>query len=286
MQQRVEIGGVFLDQVSATDAKMRLAEFAASNQPHQVITANVDFIRQAWASPEFNHLINTADMVVADGMPLVWLSRLTRQPLPERVTGMQLFESCCELAVEHQYSIFLLGAAPRVAERTAILLKIRYPGLHIAGTYSPPMGDFTPEEEAKIVHMIKEAKPTMLMVAFGCPKQDRFIRKIMHITGVPISIGIGGIFNFIAGGKRRAPLWMQQCGLEWLHRLVQEPTRLWERYVVHDLPVLLMLLVGMLLNMQLRLSSAPAPEPTPISTLTLMKREAPGDAITYEKSVA
>lgn len=269
MRDQIDVGGVLIDRLTNEAAKSRLATFAASGQPHQIVTANVDFIRKAWNSPDFHGLINTADLVVADGMPLVWLSKLTGQPLPERITGMQLLNACCELAVDHDYSLFLLGGEPGLADNAAAVLYGMYPGLRIAGTYAPPIGEFTPEEEEEMVQMIQAARPTILLVGLGCPKQDTFIRKTMCRTGVPISIGVGGIYNFITKRKQRAPKWMQDMGLEWCFRLMQEPGRLWRRYFVEDLPVVVRLFGAQLLGYRWPHPPAPQAEPPPASSESL-----------------
>lgn len=288
MRDQIDVGGVLIDRLTTAEAKVQLAGFAASGQPHQIVTANVDFIKKAWNSPDFHGLINTANLVVADGMPLVWLSKLTGQPLPERVTGMQLLNACCELAEEHDYSLFLLGGEPGLADSAADVLTAKYPNLRIAGTYAPPIGEFTEEEEEEMVQIIRAARPTILLVGLGCPKQDTFIRKTMCRTGVPISIGVGGIFNFITQRKRRAPKWMQEMGLEWCFRLMQEPGRLWKRYFVDDLPVVLRLFGAMLIGYHWPHPPAPTYETAPVSNESLysdVERAHPVQNGTYAEPV-
>jgi N-acetylglucosaminyldiphosphoundecaprenol N-acetyl-beta-D-mannosaminyltransferase len=141
------------------------------------------------------------------------------------------------LAAKEGYSVFLLGGEEGVPQAAAAILAERYPGLQIAGAYAPPLGPFSDAENRKMVEMIRAARPHMLFVAFGAPKQDLWIAHHQAEIGVPVAVGVGGVFNFITGRVPRAPVWMQKSGTEWLFRLVQEPRRLWRRYFVQDMPI-------------------------------------------------
>jgi N-acetylglucosaminyldiphosphoundecaprenol N-acetyl-beta-D-mannosaminyltransferase len=207
-----------------------------------VVTVNVDFLRLARKDTGFQGIVNGADLVLADGMPLVWASRRRPTPLPCRVTGVDMMMACAQLAANRGYSIFLLGAEPGVAHKTAEVLRERFPNLRIVGTYSPP-GSEVADHDDKSVHIVRAAKPDMLFVAFGAPKQEQWIRLHKAYLNVPVCMGVGGSFDMLAGNVRRAPLWLQRHGLEWLYRLVQEPRRLWKRYIVHDLPVFVRLML-------------------------------------------
>jgi N-acetylglucosaminyldiphosphoundecaprenol N-acetyl-beta-D-mannosaminyltransferase len=239
MNSQVRILGANIDQVRMDEAMKTIHEFVVSQQPHQVVTVNLDFLRIAQENPEFQGVINRSDLAVADGMPLVWASQWLGAPLPERVTGVELVDECCALAAREGYSIFLLGGAEGVPEAAAAKLNERHPGQRIAGTYSPPMGPISAEEDQKMVDMIRAAKPQMLFVAFGAPKQDIWIAQHRNVLGVPVAVGVGGVFNFLTGRVRRAPEWMQRSGLEWLYRVSQEPRRLWRRYFVQDMPIMM-----------------------------------------------
>jgi len=142
--------------------------------------------------------------------------------------------------------VFLLGAAPGVADEAARTLQARYPRLRIAGVYSPPFGSETPEEDARMVQMIRDAEPGILFVALGAPRQDQWIRAHRHALGVPVAMGVGCVFDLLAGVVDRAPTWMQRTGLEWAFRLGQEPGRLWRRYIVEDIPTFGRLFFGSL----------------------------------------
>jgi N-acetylglucosaminyldiphosphoundecaprenol N-acetyl-beta-D-mannosaminyltransferase len=235
MRTQVNLLGTLIDCVDATEAIARVDTYVQSRRFHQVVTVNVDFLRLAGKHEGFRDLVNSSDLVLADGMPLVWASRRRPVPLPARLTGVDMILACAQLAVSRGYGIFLLGAAPGVANDAAQVLRRRFPGVRIVGTYSPPNTE--PAELERCVRMVSAANADMLFVAFGAPKQEEFIRRYRERLNVPVCMGIGGSFDMLAGNVRRAPLWVQHHGLEWLYRLAQEPRRLWKRYIIHDLPV-------------------------------------------------
>jgi len=213
----------------------RMRTFLRSGKANQVVTVNVDFLNIARRDAQFRSMVNSAELVVADGMPLVWASRARGQPLPARITGHELIHECGQLGVEAGRSFFLLGAAPGVAERAGIRLQERYPGLEIAGAYSPTFED--PEEDDRIIEIIQDLNPGFLLVALGAPLQDLWIHNHKLQLSVPVCIGVGCVFDVLAGCVSRAPRWIQRFGLEWSYRLAQEPRRLWRRYVVDDMPM-------------------------------------------------
>jgi N-acetylglucosaminyldiphosphoundecaprenol N-acetyl-beta-D-mannosaminyltransferase len=243
-RRRIELGGILLDQIDLAGAVERLESFVRSGEPHQVVTVNLDFLSIAERNPLFQETLNSADLAVADGMPLVWLSRLKGAPLEERVAGVELVHESCRLAAELGGSVFLLGAAPGIAEAAGRQLKETYPGLRVAGTYSPAVGQLTPDEDQHIIDMVRAARPDFLFVALGAPRQDLWIRQHLLELRVPVAMGVGCVFDLLAGNVRRAPRWMQRTGLEWAFRLCQEPQRLWRRYLVNDLPMLARLALG------------------------------------------
>jgi N-acetylglucosaminyldiphosphoundecaprenol N-acetyl-beta-D-mannosaminyltransferase len=245
-RRRIELGGVRIDRVDLAAAVDRIRGFLGSGKPHQVVTVNLDFLSIAERQSEFRNLINECDLAVADGMPLLWVSRLQRHALPERVTGVDLVAASCRIAEEKGHGVFLLGAGPGVADAAARALQLRYPRLRIAGVYTPPFGPLTPEEDERIVRMIQEAAPGILLVALGAPRQDQWIRAHRDQLNVPVAMGVGCVFDLLAGVVDRAPTWMQHAGLEWAFRLGQEPTRLWRRYIVNDIPTLGRLLMASL----------------------------------------
>ena len=242
MANQIDLLNVRVDRVDFAAAMEHVRRAIQLRRPRQIVTVNVDFIKLAKADSAYRRLINTADLSVADGMPLLWAARLIGAPLPERITGTDLVLGCAQMAALEGHRLFLLGAAPGVAEQAATELQRRFPGLTVCGIYAPPFGPWAEDEDRRIVERVQAARPDVLFVAFGAPRQDVWIREHMAELNVPVSIGIGGTLNFLAGKIRRAPQWMQDFGLEWLYRVVQEPGRLWKRYLLEDLPIFFQLL--------------------------------------------
>lgn len=240
-RQRVDLSGVLVDRVDAKAATTILERFISDGGRHQIVTVNTDFARLAQRDPGFRAILNRADLAVADGMPIVWLSRLLRDPLPARIAGIELLEESCRLAALQGIGVFLLGAAPGVAASAARTLESRHPGLRVAGTYSPPYGRWSAAEESQVVGAIRDAGRCVLFVAFGAPRQDEFIAAHLGEIDAAIAMGVGCAFDIIIGAKRRAPAWVQRSGLEWLWRLAQEPRRLAGRYLLQDAPLVIRL---------------------------------------------
>jgi N-acetylglucosaminyldiphosphoundecaprenol N-acetyl-beta-D-mannosaminyltransferase len=238
LRPRVDLAGTLIDQVDRALAVEWIRRFLLSGRSHQIVTVNLDFVSIATRSPSFQQVINQADLAVADGMPLVWLSRLKGRALAERVTGVDLVDECCAMAAESGQGVFLLGAAPGIAEKAARELQVRYPGLRISGTYSPPIGMLNRHEDEYMVKLVQDAAPGFLFVALGAPRQDIWIRDHLLQLNVPVAMGVGCALDLLAGSVTRAPHWIQRSGFEWAYRLAQEPGRLWRRYLLKDLPML------------------------------------------------
>jgi N-acetylglucosaminyldiphosphoundecaprenol N-acetyl-beta-D-mannosaminyltransferase len=237
-RKRIDLGGVLVDAVSLSQAAERIQGFVDAHQLtgacHQVVTVNLDFLSLARQDAGFRDALNHADLAVPDGMPLVWLSRLTGEPLAERVTGVALVDESCRLAALTGRGVFLLGAAPGVADAAGHELQRRFPGLRIAGTYAPRVGPLSVRENDDILDLVRRSAPDFLFVALGAPRQDLWIREHLPRLGVAVAMGVGCVFDVLAGVVGRAPTWMQQAGLEWAYRLQHEPRRLWRRYLVDD----------------------------------------------------
>lgn len=235
MRKLLIILGVPVDDLNMNQALLRLEDFIAigraTGRTHQVATVNADFVVNSLHDAELRRILQESDMATADGMPLVLGARLLGVPLADRVTGADLVPALAERAAQKGYSIYLLGARPGVGQRASEILQDRYPGLQIVGVMSPPNVPIQ-EMDRSILDHIKAAKPDILLVAFGNPKQEKWIRLYAHELAVPVCIGVGGTFDMIAGLTKRAPVWMQRAGIEWLFRLAQEPKRLWKRYVL------------------------------------------------------
>ncbi len=241
---RVVVDDLNFDKVTMKETIRRIVRMAKRHdRPRYVCTGNLDHLVIADRDPEFRDAYKKADLVVADGAPVVWLSRLgsraSSEALPERVAGSDLFWELARVSGEANLRLFFLGGVEGAADKAAEIVKQRYPGARIAGTYCPPFETFsTKEEQEKIRRIVRKAAPDILLVAFGAPKQEKWIAAHKDALGVPVSIGVGGSFEMAAGVRQRAPLWLQKSGLEWLYRFMQEPTRLFERYFVNDLPYL------------------------------------------------
>jgi N-acetylglucosaminyldiphosphoundecaprenol N-acetyl-beta-D-mannosaminyltransferase len=230
--------GAPMDVVTEADAVKAIVDAAEAGTGHWTITANLDHLRRYHRDPVQKGLIDEADMVVADGMPLIWASRLAGEPLPERVSGSSMVWSICEAASARHQSVFLLGGDPGVAERAAKVFQDRYPGLEIAGTYCPPVGFESNELELeRIRHRVVEASPRIVFVALGFPKQDLLIRALRAHLPDASFLGVGISLSYATGDLSRPPTWICNFGLEWAYRLRQEPTRrLVRRYVIDGLP--------------------------------------------------
>ncbi len=202
-----------------------------------LMTLNLDHLRRFVRVPSFAEMTGRATFVVADGMPLIWASHLQATPLPQRVTGSNLIWSLSAGASENGQSVFLLGGDANTAAQSAAQLKGRYPALVVSGVYAPPFGfDQDPVEIEKLLEAVRRARPDIFFVALGSPKQDALIQELRAVLPTAWCLGVGVSFSWVAGAMPRAPQWMQHIGLEWLHRLIQEPRRLMRRYVIDDLP--------------------------------------------------
>jgi len=201
------------------------------------ITPNLDHLRRLTRDRKLRALYSHAALIVADGMPLIWASRIQGTPLPERVAGSSLISSLSAAAGRQGRSIYLLGGAKGTAEQAAEVLKKQYPGVRIAGIYYPEFGFESDEAQVqKLIAHLAAANPDIVYVALGSPKQEWLIGQLRGYLPRAWWLGIGISFSFLSGHVKRAPMWMQRAGLEWLHRLSQEPRRLARRYLVHGLP--------------------------------------------------
>jgi N-acetylglucosaminyldiphosphoundecaprenol N-acetyl-beta-D-mannosaminyltransferase len=221
----VDILGVRVDAVTYRDTLDIITRWIEQRTPHQIATANPEFVMAAQQDAVFRQVLAEADLCVADGVGLLWAARRLGVVLPERVTGSDLTPLVAQTAAQRGWRLYLLGAAPGVAERTAHLLEQQSPGLRIAGVYA---GSPAAAEAPAIVQRVTEAQPDVLLVAYGAPAQDLWIARHKAELAVPVVMGVGGAFDHIAGVQRRAPLWVQRMHLEWLFRLATQPWR-WRR---------------------------------------------------------
>src|SRR5580658_11226743 len=227
----IAILGVPFDNVTTSEAVAAIEQMVASRRPHYLVTANVDFLVQAQSDVELRRILTDAHLVLCDGTPLLWASRLLGNRLPERVAGSDLVPILLKVAAEKQYRVFLLGATPDSVEEAVSHLRREHPSLLLAGYYSPPFSGLLAMDHEEIKRRVREARPDLLFVAFGCPKAEKWMAMHYRDLGVPVVAGVGATIDFLAGRVKRAPRWMQQAGLEWMFRLACEPRRLFRRYM-------------------------------------------------------
>lgn len=230
LRRPVVIWGLPLLPVTYDEALREVDRLIASGQPNYFITANLHYAMLSHSDARLADVNRGAAFLLADGMPMVWYSRLLRRRLPQRVAGSDLIYGLCRLARDRQYRVFFLGGAPGVADRAASRLVERYPGLQIAGIEVPPFRPATPEENQRLVERIRRAAPQILLVALGQPKGELWLAENSAALGVPACVQLGASFDFVAGSVRRAPPLLQRTGLEWCYRLLQEPRRMAPRY--------------------------------------------------------
>lgn len=244
-QARVAVGAVEVWAVSETGVADHVVGAWRRGEGGSIVTANVDIVRAATRDPELAALIARSEVVVADGMPVVWAGRLAGVRVPERVTGASLVFTLAGAAAREGRSVHLLGGRPGVPERAAERLAERCPGLRVVGADSPPFGfEADPARTAEVVAGVVRTAPDLVMVGLGFPKQERLIRLLRAELPTTWFLGCGAGIPMAAGEFRRASGLVQRAGAEWLHRLALEPRRLARRYLRDDLPFALRLLAG------------------------------------------
>jgi len=228
---RVPVAGLGVDAVGFAEAVDRVVAWARRRESRYVCAANAHMVVTAHEDPSFRAVMEGADLVVPDGMPLVWLLRRAGVRGQERVAGPDLMLALCGRAAAEGLPVGLYGGTPETLAKLAARLASRFPGLRIAYRHAPPFHPLGPGEDARVVEAIGRSGARILFVGLGCPKQERWMAE--HRGRVrAVMLGVGAAFDFHAGARRRAPPWMQRAGLEWLWRLGSEPRRLWRRYLV------------------------------------------------------
>lgn len=228
MQKRITILDIAIDNVTIDDAMARIAAFLAIGGPHQVVTVNPEFVMEAQHNPTFRRVLQQASLATPDGFGLLLAARWLGTPFQGRATGVEIVNRLAILAAERGYRIFFLGAAPGVAETAAAVLQQRAPGLIVAGCFA---GSPAPRHEPFLRQLIAAARPDILLVAYGHPRQDLWIARNQPHLQIPLAMGVGGVFDYLAGRVPLAPAWLRSLGLEWLFRLWLQPRR-WRRILV------------------------------------------------------
>ncbi len=227
----VSVLGMKVHAVGFQEAVERIVAWAIARESRYVCVANVHMIMEACDHPEYRQVVNRADLVVPDGMPLVWMLRRLGFPRQERVSGPDLTPALLSRAEEQGIRVGFYGSTLEVMEKLLHKSRSQWPRLQVVYTYSPPFRPLTPEEDRQVTEEIRRSGVQMLFVGLGCPRQERWMAE--HRGKIPaVMLGVGAAFDFLAGSKPRAPRWMRKHGLEWLFRLLSEPRRLWRRYVL------------------------------------------------------
>jgi N-acetylglucosaminyldiphosphoundecaprenol N-acetyl-beta-D-mannosaminyltransferase len=235
MLKQRQILGMRVDATSYADAVDRILDWATSSDPQSryVCVATVHMVMESYDDHRFRTIVNHADLVTPDGMPLVWALRLLGVPDSTRVYGPDLVPALCEEAARRGISVGFYGGSSEVLERMIATVRRRWPSLSIGYRWSPPFRPLTPAEESLVVEQITGSGVEVLFVGLGCPKQERWMADHRDKLRL-VMVGVGAAFDFLAGAKRQAPRFLQQAGLEWCFRLATEPRRLWHRYLYHN----------------------------------------------------
>ncbi|NLJ83820.1 MAG: WecB/TagA/CpsF family glycosyltransferase [Halanaerobiaceae bacterium] len=237
MTDYVEILGIRINKYNMQEAVNFIDSLIQDGKKGLVVTPNSEMIVTARKDGELARILNRADLSVPDGAGVVLASRILRNPVPERVAGFDLMQETLALAGKKGYSVYLLGAEPGIVELASEKIKERYPGIKISGTHH---GFLAEGAEELILAELNKLKPDILYVGMGVPRQEKFLDKHLKEMDVKLAMTVGGSFDVLAGKVRRAPLWMQRSGLEWLYRLIQEPQRIGRMMA---LPVFLLLVI-------------------------------------------
>jgi N-acetylglucosaminyldiphosphoundecaprenol N-acetyl-beta-D-mannosaminyltransferase len=246
---RANILGVGISAINMDQALAILDDWIARRDPHYVCVSTVHGVMECQKDPALRRLFNASGLTTPDGMPLVWLSRLQGFHHVRRVYGPDLMLALCERSVSSGYRHYFYGGKEGVAEELKARLEKQFPGLQVVGTYSPPFRPLSPEEDLEVVQRINAAAPDIVWVGLSTPKQDIWSAGHAGRLVAPLIIGVGAAFDLHSGRKKQAPRWMQRAGLEWLFRLIQEPRRLWRRYLIYN-PLFIGRVLGQFLGLR------------------------------------
>jgi N-acetylglucosaminyldiphosphoundecaprenol N-acetyl-beta-D-mannosaminyltransferase len=226
--ERVRVASCPVDRISFDQAIQQVRERIENGVPTHIVFVNAAKVVNYQRNKRLREAMDKADLLLADGVPLVWASRLLGRPLPGRVNGTDLMHALVELAAEQGYRVFFLGARQEVLDRAVRALKVRYPFLVVAGQHH---GYFVPDHEDGVVQQIRASRAQLVFLAMSTPLKETWVDANKHRLGEAVFQGVGGSIDVVAGITRRAPVWMQRAGLEWFFRFLQEPRRMWRRYL-------------------------------------------------------
>lgn len=232
---------IYINNMDMSETILYIQKLVEENNISYVVPVNTDVIVKIESDPYLKKIVEEAELVLPDGQPLIWLSKIQKKQLKEKVSGSDLVPQLCEVAAQKGYKVFFLGGKEDVAEQAKKNLENSYPKIKIVGTYAPPIGFEGDEKKLDEINtMIKAASPDLLIVCLGCPKQEKFIYENYEKYGAKVSICAGATIDFLAGNIKRAPKWMSKCGLEWFYRFLSEPKRLFKRYFIDDTKILML----------------------------------------------
>ena len=228
-KNRYPIMNTFVNAVSMDESIDYVERIIKERIPTQHVVINALKINLMEADPKLAEIVNACPLINADGASVVWAAKRLGIPLKERVTGCDMFQNLVRVAAEKGYKIFLFGAKEEVVTKVKSIYEKQYPGIQIVGYRN---GYFTEKDEPKIVQQMHDSGADMMFVAFSSPKKEYWVNKYLNEIGIPFVMGVGGSFDIVAGVTERAPKWFQEHGLEWFYRFIQEPKRMWKRYII------------------------------------------------------
>lgn len=229
----------YINNLTMSETIDEIEQMIESGKRSYVVAINVDVVMKIENDSYLKKVVDGADMVLVDGMPLVWISKMQGKPLKAKISGSDLVPLLCEEAAKKNYSVFIIGGKDGIALQAKRHLERSMPGIRIVGTYAPPLGFEKDDDELnKINEMISNVKPDLLIACFGCPKQEKWIYENINKYNAKVSICAGATVDFLAGNVKRAPHWMSEHGLEWFYRFLQEPKRMFKRYFIDDIKIL------------------------------------------------
>jgi N-acetylglucosaminyldiphosphoundecaprenol N-acetyl-beta-D-mannosaminyltransferase len=229
-----DVLGVKVSAINLSIAVHLAGQWIAAGKPGYVCATGVHGIMEAQSDPELRHILNHAAINAPDGMPMSWVGWLQGFLTMDRVFGPDFLSAMCRLSVERGYRNFLYGGKPGVAELLSKALQARFPGLQIVGTYTPPFRNLTSREEEELAAQVRASTPHIIWVGLSTPKQERFMAQYVERLETPLLVGVGAAFDYHTGRIRDCPGWVKRAGLQWLHRLIQDPVHLWRRYLRHN----------------------------------------------------
>ncbi len=236
--EKIKILGVYIDNLTMEDTLSEIEKKIKNKEKSYVTTLNTDVMVKIDADPYLKKIVDNSDLALVDGQPLIWISKLNKKPVKEKISGSDLVPNLCKQAVKKNHTIFFIGGKAGVAEKAKLNLEKQYPGISIVGTYAPPLGfENDPKELENINNIISSRHPDLIIACFGCPKQEKWVYENYNKYDGLVTICAGGTVDFLSGNVKRSPRWVSDHGFEWLFRFFNEPRRLFKRYFIDDMKI-------------------------------------------------